>query len=90
MESRMKNPAIILPDAMQALLALNSAIEKGGLPPATTGTCAFASQPDQRMQRLRRHALSHVENRAAKRMSACLQLQPGAIRRISQTPSELR
>ena len=37
MESRMKNPAIILPDAMQALLALNSAIEKGGLPPATTG-----------------------------------------------------
>ena len=37
MESRMKNPAIILPDAMQALLALNSAIEKGGLPPATIG-----------------------------------------------------
>jgi AhpD family alkylhydroperoxidase len=37
MESRMKNPAIILPDAMQALLALNSAIEKGGLSPTTTG-----------------------------------------------------
>lgn len=31
MQSRLKNPAILLPDATQALLALNAAIEKSGL-----------------------------------------------------------
>ena len=37
MQSRMKNPAMIIPDAMQAILALQSATEKGGVPPATLG-----------------------------------------------------
>jgi AhpD family alkylhydroperoxidase len=31
----MKNPAVIIPDAMQAIKALYSATEKGGAPPAT-------------------------------------------------------
>jgi AhpD family alkylhydroperoxidase len=31
----MKNPAMILPDAMQAIQALNAATEKGGVPAAT-------------------------------------------------------
>jgi AhpD family alkylhydroperoxidase len=31
MQSRIKNPAMLLPDAMQALLALNPALEKSGL-----------------------------------------------------------
>ena len=31
MQSRLKNPAMLLPDAMQPLLALNSAVEKSGL-----------------------------------------------------------
>ena len=32
MQARMKNPAMIVPDAMQALLALSKAVEKGGVP----------------------------------------------------------
>lgn len=35
MEARMKNPAMILPEAMQAIMALKAATEKGGLPQAT-------------------------------------------------------
>jgi AhpD family alkylhydroperoxidase len=31
LQSRLKNPAGLLPDAMQALLALGSAVEKSGL-----------------------------------------------------------
>src|SRR5689334_5223645 len=37
MESRIKNPAALIPEATQALLALNSAIEKGGVPTTTLG-----------------------------------------------------
>lgn len=37
MQSRIKNPAMLLPDAMQALLALNSAVEKSGLSPTILG-----------------------------------------------------
>jgi alkylhydroperoxidase family enzyme len=35
MQARMKNPAMILPDAMQALQTLQSATEKGGVPSKT-------------------------------------------------------
>jgi AhpD family alkylhydroperoxidase len=37
MQARMKNPAMIVPDAMQALLALGQAAEKGGVPSRTLG-----------------------------------------------------
>ena len=37
MQARMKNPAAVLPGAMQAIQALQSATEKGGVPPATLG-----------------------------------------------------
>ena len=37
MQARMKNPAMILPDAMQAIQALLAATEKGGVPAATLG-----------------------------------------------------
>lgn len=37
MQTRIKHPAILLPGAMQAMLALNSAIENSGLPAAITG-----------------------------------------------------
>ena len=37
MQPRIKNPAVILPGAMQALHALNTAAEKGGVPAATLG-----------------------------------------------------
>jgi AhpD family alkylhydroperoxidase len=33
----MNNPAMVVPDAMQALYALGAAAEKGGVPSATTG-----------------------------------------------------
>lgn len=35
MEPRMKNPAMIIPDARQAIQALAGAVRKGGLPEAT-------------------------------------------------------
>jgi AhpD family alkylhydroperoxidase len=35
MQARMKNPATVVPNAMQAILDLKSAIEKGGVPPQT-------------------------------------------------------
>src|SRR5437660_9141206 len=37
MQARMKNPAMIVPDAMQALHALNAATEKAGVPATTLG-----------------------------------------------------
>ncbi|MGH9467337.1 MAG: carboxymuconolactone decarboxylase family protein [Terriglobales bacterium] len=35
MQARMKNPVMIFPKAMQAMLALNSSIEQSGLPSST-------------------------------------------------------
>jgi AhpD family alkylhydroperoxidase len=37
MQARMKNPAMILPDAMQALMDLQAATEKGGVSPELLG-----------------------------------------------------
>ena len=37
MQARMKNPAMIIPDAMQALLALAKSAEQSGLPSKTLG-----------------------------------------------------
>jgi AhpD family alkylhydroperoxidase len=37
MEARMNNPAMILPDAMQAIQALHSAAQQGGVPSTTLG-----------------------------------------------------
>lgn len=39
MEPRMKNPAMVLPGAMDALLALGKAVEAGGVPRATLELC---------------------------------------------------
>ncbi len=35
MQARMKNPAVIIPEAMQAIQALAAATKKGGVPPKT-------------------------------------------------------
>ena len=35
MQARIKNPALILPDAMQAAMALKTAVDEGGVPDAT-------------------------------------------------------
>ena len=37
MQARMTNPAMMIPDAMHALLALNTATEKSGVPATTVG-----------------------------------------------------
>ena len=37
MEARMKNPAMIFPEAMQSMFALNAVVEKAGLPSKTVG-----------------------------------------------------
>jgi AhpD family alkylhydroperoxidase len=37
MQARMNNPVMILPEAMQALMALNKSAEKGGVPFKTIG-----------------------------------------------------
>lgn len=37
MQSRMTNAAMLIPDAMQALLALNTAVEKSGVSPTILG-----------------------------------------------------
>jgi AhpD family alkylhydroperoxidase len=36
-QARMKNPAMIIPDAMKAIQGLNAATQQGGVPPATLG-----------------------------------------------------
>jgi hypothetical protein len=35
MQARMKNPALVIPDVMTAIRALNEAVKQGGLPPRT-------------------------------------------------------
>jgi AhpD family alkylhydroperoxidase len=37
MQARMSNPAMMVPDAMKALLALGKSAENGGVPPKTIG-----------------------------------------------------
>lgn len=37
MQSRMTNPGLLIPEAMQAMQGLWAAVEKGGLPPKTIG-----------------------------------------------------
>lgn len=37
MQARMKNPALVMPEVMPAVLALNAALEKGTVPKATLG-----------------------------------------------------
>jgi AhpD family alkylhydroperoxidase len=36
-QARMTNPAMVIPDAMKAIQALNAATQQGGVPPATLG-----------------------------------------------------
>lgn len=35
MPARMKNPMMVVPDVMQPLMALATAVKQGGVPPAT-------------------------------------------------------
>ena len=55
MEARMKHPAMVVPDAMTALQAVGKAVHTAGVA-AAHRPGAPAGQPDQRLQRVRRHA----------------------------------
>ena len=57
MEARMTNPVFVVPDAMKARRqALHAASPSGGVPRRDARAGEPAGQPDQRLQRLRRHA----------------------------------
>ena len=45
MQARMSNPAMIVPDAMQALRALGASADKGGVPSRTLGLVHLRASP---------------------------------------------
>ncbi len=49
MQGRMKDPAVIIPDAMKAIQDLNATIFKSGVP-ASAFALAHLRQPDQRVR----------------------------------------
>ena len=69
MEARMKNPAMIFPEAMQGMFALNAVVEKAGLPSKTVGLVHLrVSQingcPDPRPDEIWEEATRHYDERA--------------------------
>jgi alkylhydroperoxidase family enzyme len=54
MQARMKNPGAVIPGAMTAITALNEAIKQRRRTTQDTRPGTPASQPDQRLQRVRR------------------------------------
>jgi hypothetical protein len=52
MQARMKQPAMIIPGAMEALKSLAKAAERSGVP-EDTGSSSPASESDQWLQRMR-------------------------------------
>ena len=61
MQARMKNPAISTPGAMQALLALDKSTAERQPALCHAQARPPARQPDQRLQRLRRHARARAQ-----------------------------
>ena len=57
MQPRIKNPAMLLPHAMQTMQALSSVVEKSGDPRPGP----FACQPGERLQRLCRSGLASAQ-----------------------------
>jgi hypothetical protein len=52
-QPRIKNPATLIPDALEPVNALFGASFKGGVPRGDIGPCAFTRQPDQWVRFLR-------------------------------------
>ena len=90
MQARMKHPVMVVPDALKVLHALGDADPRTSLPEKLLRTRASARQPDQRLQRLRRHACEARARRPARPTSACSRSRPGATRPISPTPNARR
>lgn len=55
-KSRMKSPAQVLPEVMQALRALNRATERGSVSPRTVGLVQLRASQIKRLQRVCGHA----------------------------------
>jgi AhpD family alkylhydroperoxidase len=86
MQARMKNPAMILPDAMQALQALHAAAEKGGVPKKTIGLVEVrASQINGCSVCVDMHA--RLLKKTGETDEGFSQLQPGGTRPTSRTPN---
>ena len=58
MQARMKNPALIIPGALEALQALAKAAEKGGVPRRTVELVHLHISQIKRLQRLRRDVIA--------------------------------
>ena len=70
MQARMSNPALIVPDALQALLALDKSTRKRGRARRDARTRPPAREPDQWLQRLRGHARAGAEEGRRARRAA--------------------
>jgi hypothetical protein len=57
MQARMKNPAMIIPGAMEALQVWQK-LPSRGRAEEDARSCSPAGKPDQRLQRMRRHEFS--------------------------------
>ena len=87
MQARMRNPAMVVPDAMEALQALGKASEQGGVPKTTLELVHLrASQINGCSVCVDMHAREREEG-AARRTSGCSPSRPGARRRTSPTPN---
>jgi hypothetical protein len=71
----MKNPGLVIPDAMTAIRALNEAIRQGRRTAKDTRPGTPASQPDQRVQRVRRRRRQGHERRRDRRTT----VHPGRL-----------
>lgn len=49
MQTRMKNPGLVIPDAMTAIRALNEAIKQGGVHEADTGYSTYPGTAERTM-----------------------------------------
>ena len=90
MQSRLKNPALLNPEAMQALYALAKSAENKGVPEKTIGLVHLrASQINGCGVCVDMH-WRRTAQAGRKRMSACLPFPRGERLRISPTQNELR
>src|SRR3954452_20537999 len=89
LEPRMTNPAVVIPDAMQALQAFAKAAKRGGVPQTTAYFVHLrASQINGCSFCVEMHSAELEEGGEA--TSASTPLQPGVTPRTSRTPSGRR
>jgi hypothetical protein len=85
MQARMKNPGVVIPDAMTAIRALNEAIKQGGVHPihSTWYTC----EPARSMVAAYASAPRPKPRKTARATSDCSPWSPGGTPPSSPTPN---